>query len=251
MRIRKRDLIHIFFRSFAIQAVWNFERMLGVGFCFCLIPLVKRLFTDQQKQIAFLKRHIGFFNSHPYLANYAIGAVIKIEEEQLLRNYQDPQSIENFKNRVAGPLGAIGDTFFWQLVLPSLALLGTVLSFFRGQWGALTFFILYNVLHIFIRWRGLINGFAKGFDVIRDLSLRKAKKYFQIIKSAACLLIGTEIVLMAFRIFHVKKTIDGAILFLISMIFSFIILLRQKMSVDLLLIILVFCSTMIGLIIQI
>ena len=249
MRIRKRDLINIFFRSFAIQAAWNCERMLGLGLCFCLVPIVKRLFTDKQKQIDFLKRHIGFFNSHPYLANYALGAIIKIEEQNILKNWENPRAVENFKNRVIGPLGAIGDTFFWQLTLPALALLGVFLAYFFGQSGALTFFVLYNIVHIFIRARGLINGFIKGFDIIRDLSLSGTKKYFKIIKVAVSILLGTEIILISFRIFHLEQAPKEAILFLASLIFSFFVLRQRKISVDVMVIIVIFVSIIIGFII--
>ncbi len=247
-RIRKRDLFKVFVRSFFIQATWNSERLLGLGFCFCLIPIAKRLYKDKQKQIAFLKRHIGFFNSHPYLANYALGAVSNIEEQALLKNWDDNKPVEVFKNRVIGPLGAIGDTLFWQLLLPSMAILGVILSYLLDHWGALIFLILYNTVHIFIRSRGLINGFLKGFDVIRDLSLRGTKKYFKIFKASISVLLGAEIIYMIFRTHHVEDTIKGTAVFLISMIFAFLIMRTRKISIDLMMIIGILGSLIFGLI---
>ncbi|MBC8181780.1 PTS system mannose/fructose/sorbose family transporter subunit IID [candidate division KSB1 bacterium] len=247
-RIRKRDLFKVFLRSFFIQATWNSERLLGLGFCFCLIPIAKRLYKDKQKQIAFLKRHIGFFNSHPYMANYALGAVSNIEQQAILKNWEDNKPVEVFKNRVIGPLGAIGDTLFWQLLLPSMAILGVILSFSFGQWGALIFLILFNTVHIYLRSRGLINGFLKGFDIIRDLSLRGTKKYFKIFKSTISLLLGAEIVYMIFRTVDFEETLKGTVVFIISMIFAFFITRTRKLSVDLMIIIGILGSLIIGLI---
>ncbi len=34
--------IDIFFRSFFIQAVWNYQSMISIGFCFALAPVAKK-----------------------------------------------------------------------------------------------------------------------------------------------------------------------------------------------------------------
>jgi mannose/fructose/N-acetylgalactosamine-specific phosphotransferase system component IID len=248
-RIRKRDLLKIFFRSFFIQATWNSERLLGLGFCFCLVPIAKRLYKDKQKRIAFLKRHIGFFNSHPYMANYALGAVTNIEQQAKLKNWDDNKPVEVFKNRVIGPLGAIGDTLFWQLLLPSTAILGVILTYLFDQLGALIFLILYNSVHIYIRSRGLIKGYLKGFDIIRDLSLRGTKKYFKIFKLTISVLLGAEIVYMIFRTLHVEDTLKGMVVFIMSMTFAFFAARTRRISVDLMIIIVILGSLIIGLIV--
>ena len=248
-RIRKRDLFKVFFRSFLIQATWNSERLLGLGFCYCLVPIAKRLYKDKQKRITFLKRHIGFFNSHPYMANYALGAVSNIEQLAILKRWDDKKPVDVFKNRVVGPLGAIGDTLFWQLLLPSTAILGVILTYFFDQWGALIFLVLYNTAHIFIRIRGLINGFLKGFDIIRDLSLRGTKNYFKIFKLTISFLLGAEIVYMISRTIHVEETLKGTLVFIISMIFAFFVTRTRKISVDMMIIIVILGSLIIGLIV--
>jgi len=245
-RIRKRDLFKVFLRSFFIQATWNSERLLGLGFCFCLVPIAKRLFKKKQNQIAFLKRHIGFFNSHPYMANYALGAISNIEQQAVLKRWADHKPVDVFKKRVIGPLGAIGDTLFWQLLLPSMAILGVALSSLIGQWGPLIFLVLYNSVHIYIRSRGMINGFIKGFDIIRDLSLRGTKNYFKIFKLTVSFLLGAEIVFMIFRTHQVEGSIRGMVVFIISMIFAFFS--ARKISVDMMIVIVILGSLIVGLI---
>ena len=181
-RIRKRDLVNIFFRSFFIQAAWSYERMLGLGFCYCLIPIARRLFKDRKKQAAFLKRHLDFFNSHPYMANYSLGAVANIEQQAILKNWDDIRPVEVFKKRVIGPLGSIGDTLFWQLLLPFFGALGVLMLIGFKTWGALFFLLFYNFFHLFIRFRGLVKSYKKGFDIYftrkeYEEAQRKAAEY--------------------------------------------------------------------------
>jgi len=238
----------MFFRSFYIQAAWNYERMLGLGFCYCLIPIAKRLFQDDKKRIEFLKRHINFFNSHPYMAGYALGAVANIEQQAVLKKWEDNKPVEVFKKRVVGPLGAIGDTLFWQLLLPASAILGVLLMYLFGQWGAVVFLFTYNSIHIFIRFRGLIKSYLKGFDIIRDLSLRGTKKYFQIFKYIISFMLGIEIILMLFKIFYIEHAKTGTAVFLLSMLFSFLIIRKQKITIDLMVLITILGSIILGLI---
>ena len=248
-RIRRRDIIKVWLRSFYVQASFNYERMIGLGFCFCLIPIARRLFTDKQKQSEFLKRHLAFFNSHPYMATYALGATAKIEQEAILKKWDDMRPIDVFKKRVTGPLGVIGDTLFWQLFLPAMGLLGVVLLLLLKQWGAVVFLFLYNILHFYIRIRALIKSYWKGFDIISDLSLRGTRKYFQKLKYFFSFLVGLELIYILAKIFHLEYAWEGVIVFLVSLLISFLLVRRQKIPIDLIIIIIISCSIIVGLII--
>ncbi|MGA2090005.1 MAG: PTS system mannose/fructose/sorbose family transporter subunit IID, partial [Endomicrobiales bacterium] len=43
-------LYSVFLRSFALQAVWNFERMQNVGFAYALMPVLNVLYPDPAKR---------------------------------------------------------------------------------------------------------------------------------------------------------------------------------------------------------
>jgi mannose/fructose/N-acetylgalactosamine-specific phosphotransferase system component IID len=176
-RIRKRDLLKLFLRSFYIQATWNFERMLGLGLCFCLIPIAKRLYSTKEEMIDFLQRNLDFFNAHPYMASYAIGSLARLEEQAIQQNWSDKKPIAIFRERLCGPLGALGDTLFWQLIKPLSACVGVIVTLFWGWVGIFASFIVYNIFHFYIRSRGIYMSYKKGFDIIRDLSIRGTQKY--------------------------------------------------------------------------
>jgi mannose/fructose/N-acetylgalactosamine-specific phosphotransferase system component IID len=170
------DLWRMFFRSFFIQAVWNYHSLLSIGFCFTLVPAANRIFKDKSERIKFLCRHLNFFNAHPYFASFAIGAVVKAEEEQQVSQQSDPGKVERLKNALIGPLGAIGDQVFWANIKPSsvlVAVLG-ILIFKELHWqlAFLGFMLLiYNIPHFFVRFAGISKGYQLGFEVYKVLNL--------------------------------------------------------------------------------
>jgi len=118
-----------------------------------------------------------------------------------------------------------------------------------GLWGAVVYLIVYNLTHFSVRIKGLIDSYSKGFDIVRDLSLRGAQKYFRILKYAFSSLLAIEIVIVISKIIHTPFSWSGSFVFVISMLISFFIMRRQKITIDLLIVIVVCSSIIIGLII--
>lgn len=247
-QIRKRDLLKVLLRSFYIQSTWNSERLLGLGFCFCLIPIARRLFSTKEERVDFLQRHLDFFNSHPYLATFALGAIANIEEQAILKKWEDKRPIAVFKNRIIGPLGAIGDILFWQLIRPALGVLAIILLGLVGIWGSILYLLIYNSVHFAIRIKGLTGSFTKGFDIVRILSLRGTQKYLSRLKYIFGSVLGIELVILMDKTLK-QASWQGLVVFLVSMIGSYVLVRRQNVTIDLLIIIMVCSSIIIGLII--
>jgi mannose/fructose/N-acetylgalactosamine-specific phosphotransferase system component IID len=170
------DLWRMFFRSFFIQAVWNYHSLLSIGLCYTLVPAAKRIFKDKNEQIKFLCRHLNFFNAHPYFASFAIGAIVRVEEEQQVSQQSDPGKVERLKNALIGPLGAIGDQVFWANIKPSSVLLAVLgILIFRELYWQLVFLglmlLIYNIPHLLVRIAGIRKGYQLGFEVYQVLNL--------------------------------------------------------------------------------
>ena len=43
------------------------------GWCFSMIPAIKKLYPNKEDQAAALKRHLEFYNTHPYVSAPVIG----------------------------------------------------------------------------------------------------------------------------------------------------------------------------------
>ncbi len=164
-KISRFDLFRLYLRSFFVQTGWTYERVISLGFVWIMIPLAKRLFSSIQEQRDFLKRHLLSFNANPYLANYAVGAVTKLEERKT-----PPEQIKRFKDLLRGPLGALGDNLIWQNLRPALLILGLILTYRFGVYGVLTFFLIFNFYQIYVRARGIVKGYALGLRISSDLT---------------------------------------------------------------------------------
>ena len=56
--------------------------MQNLGWAYSLIPAIKKLYTNKEDQAAALKRHLKFFNTHPYVAAPIMGVTLALEEEK-------------------------------------------------------------------------------------------------------------------------------------------------------------------------
>lgn len=249
VRIRKRDLVRVLARAFYIQGAWNFERMLGLGLCFCLIPIAQRICRTKEELISFLQRHLDFFNAQPYMASYALGALTKLEEQAIRQKWNDKRPITIFKERVSGPLGAIGDTLFWQLLKPLSACIGIILTLVIGWVGILIAFIFYNTFHLYVRIMGIYEGYKQGFDIIRKLSIRGSQKYITLIRSILNGMVGVLFVVACYWSSTQQYGLKGLILFVAMVIFSIGLTSRKKLSIELSIIIILSISITVGLMI--
>jgi len=168
-RLRRIDLLRIFLRSFLIQASWNYRGMLNLGFLFTIRPGLSRLFEREEDRQAAALRHAGFFNTHPYMASYAIGATLAAEEEAIERGDGDTQSVLRLKRSLCGPLGALGDNLFWGHWRPVCAVIGVLGAYLWGLWGPVLFLALYNVPHVGVRYRGLVTAYQDRKRFVDDL----------------------------------------------------------------------------------
>lgn len=246
-RIRKIDLIKVLLRSFYIQGSWNFERMMGLGLCFCLIPVARRLCNSREEMVNFLQRHLDFFNAQPYMASYALGALTKLEEQAIRHKWKDKRPITVFKERICGPLGAIGDTLFWKFLKPTVASVGVILSLLIGWIGVIIFLFLFNIPHLYVRINGLFRGYKKGFDIISDLSISGTQKYFKLLNTISNIVVGTLIVAVIYWLSAEGYGIRGLFGFLMMTAISVALTFRKKLSNEMILIIILSISIIMGL----
>lgn len=166
-RVGWSTLLRVLWRSFFFQAAVNFERMQNVGFAFCIMPALTRLYQGEELKRA-MARHLEFFNSHPYMADALLGATVRLEEE-IAAGAAPPERVQVFKTSMMGPLAAIGDSFFWASLKPFAASLGVACVLVDLTWAPLVFLLLYNMFHLTLRVFGLWAGYRMGDRVFEKL----------------------------------------------------------------------------------
>ncbi|MBI5233017.1 MAG: PTS system mannose/fructose/sorbose family transporter subunit IID, partial [Deltaproteobacteria bacterium] len=140
--IKNITLLKVFFHSFFIQSSWNFERLQSLGFAAAVSPALREIYTEKTTRMEAVRRHLEYYNSHPYMAGPVLGTVINMEE-RAVRGELSAQAASGFKKAVMGPYGAIGDMFFWAAIRPLSSVIGISGVIFFGAWGILGFLLFY------------------------------------------------------------------------------------------------------------
>lgn len=160
---RKVPARSMLLRSFAIQASWNYRTLIGTGFAFSLLPTLRvRYENDPDGLKRALARHGALFNSHPYLAPMALGAVARLELEGA-----DQALVERFKTAVRGSLGGLGDRLVWAGWRPASLLLALLIFATGAPWWLAVgvYLVVYNAGHIGLRVWSLRLGLESGLHV--------------------------------------------------------------------------------------
>ncbi len=166
-QITKKDLMRVFWRSLALQGCFNYERMQAIGYAYGMIPVLEKLYPNQEDMSEALQRHLGFFNTSPQTVSFIYGSTIAMEELNAQSDDFDTDSINSIKAALMGPLAGIGDSFFWGTFRIIGAGIGASLAVEGNILGAILFILIYNVPHYLLRYHGLMIGYNSGMNFLQ------------------------------------------------------------------------------------
>ncbi|MFT8312451.1 MAG: PTS system mannose/fructose/sorbose family transporter subunit IID [Sporolactobacillus sp.] len=170
VRLSKKDRISVWWRSTFLQGSWNYERMQNGGWAYTMIPAIKKLYKSKEDRAAALKRHLEFFNTHPYVASPIIGVTLALEEERANGAPVDDVAIQGVKIGMMGPLAGIGDPAFWFTVKPILGALAASLAMTGNILGPILYFFGWNIIRMAFMWYTQEFGYKAGSKITDDLS---------------------------------------------------------------------------------
>ena len=169
IHLTKKDRLTVAWRSTFLQGSWNYERMQNGGWAYSMIPAIKKLYTTKEDRSAALKRHLEFFNTHPYLASPVLGVTLALEEERANGAPVDDVAIQGVKVGMMGPLAGVGDPVFWFTVRPMLGALGASLALSGNILGPILFFLLWNIIRCSFMWLTQEFGYRTGSKITDNL----------------------------------------------------------------------------------
>ena len=170
VKLSKKDRMSVAWRRQFLQGSWNYERMQSGGWCDAMIPAIKALYKDKDQQAAALKRHLEFYNTHPYVSAPVIGVTLALEEERANGMPVEDQAIQGVKVGMMGPLAGVGDPVFWFTVRPILGALGASMAMGGSIVGPILFFFVWNIIRIAFLWLTQEFGYNVGTTIAKDLS---------------------------------------------------------------------------------
>lgn len=168
--LSKSDRLKVCLRSQFLQGSWNYERMQNGGYAFAMIPAIKKLYKEKTEQIAALKRHMEFFNTHPYVAAPIIGVNLALEQERANGAPVDDAAIQGVKVGMMGPLAGIGDPVFWFTLRPILGAMCASIAMDGNMLGPILFFLLWNVIRLGFLWYTQEFGYKVGGQITENMS---------------------------------------------------------------------------------
>jgi PTS system mannose-specific IID component len=180
--LRKR----MFLRSLAVQASWNFEKLQNLGFFLLVCPALEERYSGSGKLGEALKRHLDFFNTHPYFAGLVAGAVVREEGGDL----DQGRFLEDLKRSLMSTMASIGDGFFWAALKPFAILAAIVPALFGAWWSPLVLLAVYNVPHLSLRWWGIGAGLEEGCRVIESVQRLPFSRLVPLLSLLAAALAG-------------------------------------------------------------
>lgn len=169
-KLTKKDRLKVFWRSQFLQASWNFERMQNVGWAYAMIPALKKLYTTKEDRAQALKRHLEFFNTHPYLASPVLGVTLTLEEEKAAGRDIDNAAIQGVKIGMMGPLAGVGDPIFWGTLRPVLGAFAASLALSENWMGPIIFFLAWNIIRMAFLWYSQEFGYVQGGNIAQNLA---------------------------------------------------------------------------------
>ena len=103
-----------------------------------------------------------------------------------------------------GPLAAVGDNVFWEYLRPFSAVVGVSITIlFKDSrnpalalLGPLIAVLIYNAVNIFVRYRGLMQGYRQGLEIVSVLQSFNLTALIDKLKFSAALILGITIALI-------------------------------------------------------
>ncbi len=164
--LTEREWRAIFLRSLTMEVSWNYERQQNMGYCFSMLPAIRKLYEKKEDQIQAAKRHMEYFNTTPYVSTAILGISTAMEEENAKSREYDTSSINHVKTALMGPLAGIGDTMLWGTLRVVATGIGGYLALKGSLMGAVLFWLIFNIPAYLIRYLCLKKGYALKTDFL-------------------------------------------------------------------------------------
>lgn len=150
----------------------SYERLMSLGFCHAMVPVVKELYDDNEEEKArALTRHMSFFNTENQFGALIPGMVASLEEERANGAPYSDEVIDSLKVGLMGPLAGVGDTVTQGLVKTILLAICVEMGLKGNVMGPILFFILYTAYILGMGHFMFFKGYQLGrnaFGMIKD-----------------------------------------------------------------------------------
>ena len=193
--LTKKDLHRFFWQSQAFVSGFNYTKEEAPGFVFSMMPVIEKVYNNEEDKKRAYLRHTELFLTEARMSHLVLGITAAMEEQNaLMKDDFDEDSINAIKTALMGPLAGIGDSLYHGTLRPLIAGLAVSMiaaSNYTSPAGSILFLLVMAGVGQAIRYFGIMKGYEKGFELVDKIQnsglLQRITKYAGIV---ACIVIG-------------------------------------------------------------
>jgi len=190
--------LSLFLRSLSLQASWNQQRMQNLGLLTTVLPWLRRQPREITADRLFCRRYYEFFNTNPYLANFLIGGLIRLEDDRNSGQLVPPGQIAMFRDTLGRAFASLGDQLVWLALRPALTLALCLAALLGGIYSVLATVACFALGQLALRWFALGKGYAMGLEIVELLSLPHWHRIIGTLKRVGMVLAGAVLAAIPF-----------------------------------------------------
>lgn len=170
-KITNKDLWRVFRNQLTIRAANNYERQTNAGFTQSMIPVIEKLYDNDEDKLEAYNRHMEYFLTNDITSAIPIGITVAMEEMKANNEDFDPQTISAVKTALMGPLAGLGDSLLNGTARPILASIAISLIGAGLGWAGPIFFVLgMSIVSLGIRYLGVFQGYKQGVKLVETIA---------------------------------------------------------------------------------
>jgi PTS system mannose-specific IID component len=149
----------------ASQTAWNYEKMQGLGYCFAMLPALRKIYKNEDELNEAVKNHLQFFNCNVVTGQFILGANLAIEEAE---GAKAKDAVAAIKTGLMGPLAGIGDTLFGVTLN---TVFGSIAAYMALQGSSIGCYlwVMANIVKIIISKGFIKSGYKQGAKLVSSI----------------------------------------------------------------------------------
>ena len=154
--------------SLGMEFSWTYYKQMNIAFCLMVANMLKKIYAGRPDDYAAaLHRHAAFFNITVQFAPF-VGGIAMAMEERVARGEIEPESVNDVKAALMGPLSGIGDSIFLSTLRVVAAAVGISLCQAGNPFGPIAFLLIYNIPGFILRVWGVLKGYELGVGFLEQ-----------------------------------------------------------------------------------
>ena len=191
-QLRKSDLVKNWLLGYSSETCYNYERLQALGNANAFIPIIKRLYKEDQYAEE-ISKYMNFFNTEPsYMGTVIHGITAAMDEKRANDGDITADEILSVRSALMGPLAGIGDVVSQSIVYPILAGVCIQLALAGNYAGPILFEIIYKVIMLTLGYNMYMMGYRKGKSaIITFLKTGLLNRILELVSIVGLMVIGS------------------------------------------------------------